>query len=177
MSSWNSSSFSTPQKREKKQLARHEVRSPNKNHHHVWLVCETRAKILLSHPETSLTTPSLLPLRRSRRSYGNYQSFQPSGSSRNFLKRLGQKSKNAVMSVASLRQITCLAPLKEEIETMNATNSCQLNEHCIKYVFSPFTFSIQIVVGWFHPNFFYKMPLVYQFDSRVHNFKSVAEYV
>ena len=77
MSSWNSSSFSTPQNREKKQIARHEARSPNKNHHYVWLVCETRAKILLSHPQTSLTTSRLLPqdpqlllLRRSRRSYG-----------------------------------------------------------------------------------------------------------
>ena len=39
-------------------------------------VCKTLAKILLSDPETSLTTPRLLPLRRSRRSYGNYQSPQ-----------------------------------------------------------------------------------------------------
>ena len=73
MSSWNSTSFSTPQNREKKKIARHEVRSPNKNHH-VWLVFETRDKILLSHPETSLTSPRLLPLRRSRRSYQNYRS-------------------------------------------------------------------------------------------------------
>ena len=73
MSSWNSTSFSTPQNREKKKIARHEVRSPNENYH-VWLVFETRDKILLSHPETSLTSPRLLPLRRSRRSYQNYRS-------------------------------------------------------------------------------------------------------
>ena len=30
---------------------------------HVWLVCKTHAKILLSDPETSLTTPCLLLLR------------------------------------------------------------------------------------------------------------------
>ena len=38
-------------------IARHEVRSPNKNDHYVWLVCETRAKILLNHPETPGDTP------------------------------------------------------------------------------------------------------------------------
>ena len=54
----------------------------------MWLVCNIRAKILLSDPETSLTTPRLLPLRRS---YGNYQSPQSSGSSRNILKRLGDQ--------------------------------------------------------------------------------------
>ena len=53
-----------------------------------------RAKILLSNPETSLTTPRLLPLRRSRRSYGNYQSPQSSGSSRNILKRLGRSGRS-----------------------------------------------------------------------------------
>ena len=89
MSSWNSSSFSMPQNQEKKQIPRYEVRFTNKNHPFMWLVCKTRAKILLSDPETSLTTPRLLPLRRSRRSYGNYQSPQSSGSSRNILKRLG----------------------------------------------------------------------------------------
>ena len=73
MSSGNSTSFSTPQNREKKKKASHEVRSPNKNHH-VWLVFETRDKILWSHPETSLTSPRLLPLRRSRRSQQNYRS-------------------------------------------------------------------------------------------------------
>ena len=67
MSSWNSCSFSTPQKREKKQIARDEVRSSIKIHHNVWLACETRAKILLSDPETSPTTPCLLSLKRSRR--------------------------------------------------------------------------------------------------------------
>ena len=55
---------------------------------------KTRAKILLSDPETSLTTPRLLPLRRSRRSYGNYQSPQSSGSSRNILKRLGRSGRS-----------------------------------------------------------------------------------
>jgi len=48
----------------------------------------------LSDPETSLTTPRLLPLRRSRRSYGNYQSPQSSGSSRNILKRLGRSGRS-----------------------------------------------------------------------------------
>ena len=76
MSSGNSSSFSMPQNQEKKQIPRYEVRFTNKNHPFMWLVCKTRAKILLSDPETSLTTPRLLPLRRSRRSYGNYQSPQ-----------------------------------------------------------------------------------------------------
>ena len=61
---------------------------------HLCLVCKARAKILLSDPETSLTTPRLLPLRRSRRSYGNYQSPQSSGSSRNILKRLGRSGRS-----------------------------------------------------------------------------------
>ena len=93
MSSGNSSSFSMPQNQEKKQIPRYEVRFTNKNHPFMWLVCKTRAKILLSDPETSLTTPRLLPLRRSRRSYGNYQSPQSSGSSRNILKRLGRSGR------------------------------------------------------------------------------------
>ena len=46
------------------------------NHPFMWLFCKTRPKILLSDPETPLTTPRLLPLRRSTRSYGNYQSPQ-----------------------------------------------------------------------------------------------------
>ena len=70
MSSFNFSGFLTLQNQEKKQIARHKVCSPNKNH--VWLVCETCAKMLLSHLETLLTNPRLLPLRWSRRSYGNY---------------------------------------------------------------------------------------------------------
>ena len=50
-SSWDSSSLSTPQNGEKtKQIASHEVRSPIKIHHYAWLICETRAKILLSDP-------------------------------------------------------------------------------------------------------------------------------
>ena len=65
MSSGNSSSFSMPQNQEKKQIPRYEVRFTNKNHPFMWLVCKTRAKILLSDPETSLTTSRLLPLRRS----------------------------------------------------------------------------------------------------------------
>ena len=71
MSSGNSSTFSMPQNQEKKQIPRYEVRFTNKNHPFMWLVCKTRAKILLSEPETLLTTPCLLPSRRSRRSYGN----------------------------------------------------------------------------------------------------------
>ena len=94
MSSGNSSSFSIPQNQEKKQIPRFEVRFTNKIHPFMWLVCKTRAKILLSDPETSLTTPRLLPLRRSRRSYGNYQSPQSSGSSRNILKRLGRSGRS-----------------------------------------------------------------------------------
>ena len=103
MSSGNSSSFSMPQNQEKKQIPRYEVRFTNKNHPFMWLVCKTRAKILLSNQETSLTTTRLLPLRRSRRSYGNYQSPQsprsfwpvdPSGSSRNILKRLGRSGRS-----------------------------------------------------------------------------------
>ena len=94
MSSGNSSSFSMPQNQEKKQIPRYEVRFTNKNHPFMWLVCKTRAKILLSDPETSLTTPRLLPLRRSRRSYGNYQSSQSFVSSRIFLKRLGRSGRS-----------------------------------------------------------------------------------
>ena len=90
----NSSSFSMPQNQEKKQIPRYEVRFTNKNHPFMWLVCKTRAKILLSDPETPLTTPRLLPLRRSRRSYGNYQSPQSSGSSRNILKRVGRSGRS-----------------------------------------------------------------------------------
>ena len=63
--------FSMPQNQEKKQIPRYEARFTNKNRPFMWLVCKTRAKILLSDPETSLTTPRLLPLRRSRQSYGN----------------------------------------------------------------------------------------------------------
>ena len=51
---------------------------------YVWLVCATRAKIPLSHLETSLKTTRLSSLRRSRRLYGNYQSSQSSWSSQNF---------------------------------------------------------------------------------------------
>ena len=94
VSSGNSSSFSMPQNQEKKQISRYEVRFKNKNYPFLWLVCKTRAKILLSDPGTSLTTPRLLPLRRSRRSYGNYQPPQSSGSSRNILKRLGRSERS-----------------------------------------------------------------------------------
>ena len=45
------------QNQEKKEIPRYEVRFTNKNHPFMWLVCETRAKILLSDPETSLTSP------------------------------------------------------------------------------------------------------------------------
>jgi len=71
MSSGSSSSFSMPQNQEKKQIPRYEVRFTNKNHPFICVFCKTRAKILLSDPETSLTIPRLLPLRRSGRSYGN----------------------------------------------------------------------------------------------------------
>ena len=60
MSSWNSQSCLSSQNGEKRKIARLEVRSPFKIHHlhhFVWLVCETRAKILLSDPETWLTSP------------------------------------------------------------------------------------------------------------------------
>ena len=90
----NNSSFSMSQNQEEKQIPRYEVRFTNKNHPFMWLVSKTRAKILLSNPETSLTTPRLLPLRRSRRSYGNQQSPQSSGSSRNILKRLGRSGRS-----------------------------------------------------------------------------------
>ena len=89
------SSFLMPQNQEEKQIPRYESRFTNKNHPFMWLVSKTRAKILLSNPETSLTTPRPLPLRRSRRSYGNYQSPQSSGSSRNILKRLGRSGRSA----------------------------------------------------------------------------------
>ena len=78
---------------EQKQKPRYEVRFTNKNHPFMWLVYKTRTKILLSDPETSPMTPRLLPLRRWRRSYGNYQSPQSSGSSRNILKRLGRSGR------------------------------------------------------------------------------------
>ena len=88
ISSGNYSSMSMLENQEQKQKPRYEVRFTNKNHPFMWLVYKTRTKILLSDPETSPMTPRLLPLRRSRRSYGNYQSPQSSGSSRNILKRL-----------------------------------------------------------------------------------------
>ena len=66
MSSGNSSSFSMPQNQEKKQIPRYDVCFMNKNLPIMWLVCKTCTKILLSDPETSLTTLCLLPLRRSR---------------------------------------------------------------------------------------------------------------
>ena len=101
----NSSSFSMPQNQEKKQIPRYEVRFTNKNHPFMWLVCKTRAKILLSDPETSLTTPRPLPLRRSRRSYGNYQSPQSSGPSRNILKRLGRSGRSGRSSRLKLGKL------------------------------------------------------------------------
>ena len=94
MSSGNSSTFSMPQNQEKKQIPRYEVCVTNKNLPFMWLVCKTRAKILLSEPETLLTTPRLLPSRRSRRSYRNYLSPQLSGSFRNILKRLGRSGRS-----------------------------------------------------------------------------------
>ena len=94
MSLGNSSSFSIPQNQEKKQIPRYEVCFMNKDHPIMWLVCKRCSKILLSDPETSLTTPRLLLLRRSRRLYGNYQSPQLSGSSRNILKRLGRSGRS-----------------------------------------------------------------------------------
>ena len=99
------SSFSMPQNQEKKQIPRYEVRFTNKNHPFMWLVCKTRAKILLSDPETSLTTPRPLPLRRSRRSYGNYQSPQSSGPSRNILKRLGRSGRSSRLKLGKLREL------------------------------------------------------------------------
>ena len=94
ISSGTYSSMSMLENQEQKQKPRYEVRFTNKNHPFMWLVCKTRAKIILSDPETSLTTLRFLPLRRSRRSYGNYQSPQSSGSSRNILKRLGRSGRS-----------------------------------------------------------------------------------
>ena len=94
MSSGNYSCMSMLENQEKKQIPRYKVRFTNKNHPFMWLVCKTRAKILLCDPETSPTTLRLLPLRRSRRSYGNYQSPQSSASSRNILKRLGRSGRS-----------------------------------------------------------------------------------
>ena len=50
----------TLQRREKKRMVRHEVRSTIKIHHYFRLVCESRAKIPSSDPKTSLTTRRLL---------------------------------------------------------------------------------------------------------------------
>ena len=105
MSSGNSSSFSMPQNQEKKQIPRYEVRFTNKNHPFMWLVCKTRAKILLSDPQASLTTPRLLPLSRSRRSYGNYRSPQSPGSSRNILKRLGRSYGNQALLIIHTKNL------------------------------------------------------------------------
>ena len=49
-----------PQNQEKKQIPRYEVHFTNKNHPFMWLVCKTGAKILLSDPQASLTTPASL---------------------------------------------------------------------------------------------------------------------
>ena len=56
----------TPKNREKKADSKHEVPTPIKIRNYVWLACETRAKIALSEPDTSLTTTLLLSLRRPR---------------------------------------------------------------------------------------------------------------
>ena len=66
----------TPKNREKKADSKHEVPTPIKIRNYVWLACETRAKIALSEPDTSLTTTLLLSLRRPRWLYGNHQSSQ-----------------------------------------------------------------------------------------------------
>ena len=91
MSSWFSSSFSTSQNREKKQIATHEVSTPNKNRLFAKL---NMGKNFIVSSRASLTTPRLLPLRLSRRSYRNYQSSQSFGSSQNFLKRRGQSGRS-----------------------------------------------------------------------------------
>ena len=91
MSSWFSSSFSTSQNREKKQIATHEVSTPNKNRLFAKL---NMGKNFIVSSRASLTTPRLLPLKLSRRSYGNYQSSQSFGSSQNFLIRRGQSGRS-----------------------------------------------------------------------------------
>ena len=59
-SSWNSSNFSTPQNREKKHIARREVRSPNKNHHHVWACLQnTRQNYIVSPRDIADESTSL----------------------------------------------------------------------------------------------------------------------
>ena len=63
---------------------------------YVWLVCDACAKLPLSYPETSLTTPRLLSSKRSRRLYRNHQPFQSSGSSPNFLIRLGRSGRSGL---------------------------------------------------------------------------------
>ena len=94
MPSGNYSCMSMLENQEKKQIPRYEVGFTNKIHPFMWLVCKTRTKILLPDPETSPTTPRVLPLRQLRRSYGNYQSPQSSASSRNILKQLGRSGRS-----------------------------------------------------------------------------------
>ena len=71
----SSSNSSTPRE---KRMVRHEVCSTLKIHHYIRLVCQTRAKIPSSDPETSLTTGRFLFWGRSRRLYGNDKSSQSS---------------------------------------------------------------------------------------------------
>ena len=101
MSLRNFSRLSTPQNQEKKQIARHEVHSPIKINHYAMAMAIAMAlglaclwntrKILMSDPETALTTPCLLSLRWSRRLYGNYLSSKSSGSSRNVFNNCGDQ--------------------------------------------------------------------------------------
>ena len=81
MFSWNSSSFSTPHNREKTQIVRHELCSPNKNHY-VWLGLRNRRKNSIVSPKDIADDPASLAFKgssrnvlkrlvRSRRSYGN----------------------------------------------------------------------------------------------------------
>lgn len=71
-------SLYTPQNRENKKIASHEVCSPIEIRHYVRFVFETRAKIPLKDPETSLTTTRLHCFLGDRDDYmiGNHQPSQ-----------------------------------------------------------------------------------------------------
>ena len=77
---------------------------------YVWLVCDAGAKLPLSYPETSLTTPRLLSSKRSRRLYRNQQPSQSSGSSPNFF--------YSTRAIRTIRTIIWKPSLKNQISSL-----------------------------------------------------------
>ena len=86
---------------------------------HVWLVCDTRARLPLSYPETSLTTSRLLSSKLSRRLYRNHQPSQSSGSSPIFF--------YLTRAIRTIRTIIRKPGLKNQISSLTLS---RLGELC-----------------------------------------------